>query len=86
MRTYTLPNSIIRLPTVLEIVGFSRATLYAQIKQGVFPKPVNIGSRSVGWVVDEVHTVLNARIAGVNNNELVSLVSKMYQERQSRFL
>jgi prophage regulatory protein len=38
-----------RLPEVLRNVPVSRATLYAWIEQGRFPKPIKIGPRAVAW-------------------------------------
>jgi len=30
--------------------GLSRSTIYQTIKDGVFPKPVPLGPRAVGWL------------------------------------
>jgi len=30
--------------------GLSRSTIYQYIKDGVFPKPVPLGPRAVGWL------------------------------------
>ncbi|WP_420009731.1 helix-turn-helix transcriptional regulator [Xanthomonas sacchari] len=38
-----------RLPSVLARVGRSRASLYRDIAAGIFPSPVKIGARAVGW-------------------------------------
>ena len=40
---------LLRLPQVLRMVGLSKSTVYRLIKEGLFPKPVAIGPRSVGW-------------------------------------
>lgn len=40
---------IIRLPEVKNLTGLSRSTLYAMIADGMFPKPVRLGKRAVGW-------------------------------------
>ncbi|WP_318470606.1 helix-turn-helix transcriptional regulator [Photobacterium leiognathi] len=81
----TLQKSIIiRLPAVLNTMGISRATLYKQIQAGRFPRPVNLGARSVGWVSDEVQSVLNARVQGFDNNSLEVLVCSMHEARQER--
>ena len=48
--------SLLRLPTVKDRTGKSRSTIYAEIKDGTFPKPIKIGKRSVAWpsnVIDE---------------------------------
>jgi len=56
--------SLQRLPTVKERTGKSRSTIYAEMKEGAFPKPVKIGKRSVAWpsnVIDEyIEDILKA--------------------------
>jgi prophage regulatory protein len=46
--------SILRLPTVIQQTGKSRTSIYAEIKLGLFPKPVKLGARSVGWLSAEI--------------------------------
>ena len=44
----------IRVPDVLNRVGFSRTTLYERIKEGNFPDRVKIGPRCVAFVESEI--------------------------------
>lgn len=48
MSTQT-PDRILRLNTVLDRTGLSRATLYRKIQQGTFPRQVRIATRCAGW-------------------------------------
>lgn len=48
------PAALWRLPEVLRNVPVSRATLYAWIEQGRFPKPIKIGARAVAWRSEQV--------------------------------
>ena len=50
---------LIDLKTVLNIYPVSRATLYRQIKVGIFPEPVQIGIRRVAWRLEEVQARIN---------------------------
>lgn len=43
------PDRILRLRTVLDLTGLSRATLYRKVKEGSFPAQVQIAARCVGW-------------------------------------
>lgn len=45
---------IIRLKQVIELTSLSRSSIYSFIKQGVFPKPINLGANSVGWIESEI--------------------------------
>ncbi len=43
--------------------GLSRSTIYAGIKAGTFPKPIQLGAQSVGWLESEIDAWLLERIA-----------------------
>ncbi len=45
---------ILRLPSIIELTGLSRSTIYLRISKGEFPAPVSLGGRAVGWVEDDV--------------------------------
>ena len=54
---------ILRLPEVIAKTGRSRSTLYADIENGRFPKPVKLGARAIGFVSDEIDAWIAERIA-----------------------
>jgi prophage regulatory protein len=57
-------RKILRLPQVQQATGLSRSTIYKRISEGDdFPKPVKLGTKSVGWVEDEIAAYNEARIA-----------------------
>ncbi|MEB0008780.1 AlpA family transcriptional regulator [Pseudomonas sp. RTB3] len=53
---------IIRLKDVKHSTGLGRSTIYKYISEGIFPKPVSLGDRAVGWVESEVMDWVMARI------------------------
>ena len=53
---------IIRLKEVIDSTGLARSTIYKNISEGSFPKPVPLGDRCVGWVESEVHDWILERI------------------------
>ena len=55
-------TKILRLPEVLAVTGLGRSTLYVKVRDGAFPKPVQLGLRSVGWPAAEVEEWVQARI------------------------
>ena len=57
------PNSIIRLPKVLQATALSRSTVYAMMADGRFPKPIKLGERAVGWPEAEITAWLEGRKA-----------------------
>jgi prophage regulatory protein len=50
------PRTILRLPDVMRVTGWSRSTVYAKIKAGKFPKPFkpDPDGRVAGWFADEL--------------------------------
>ena len=45
-----------RRPTVEEMLGLSRSTIYRMMQDGEFPRPVKIGRRAVGWSSEEIES------------------------------
>ncbi|HCR1218428.1 TPA: AlpA family transcriptional regulator [Pseudomonas aeruginosa] len=53
---------IIRLKEVMGSTGLARSTVYKYVSEGIFPKPVSLGDRCVGWLESEVHNWILERI------------------------
>jgi prophage regulatory protein len=51
-----------RLKEVTEKTGLAKSTVYNLISQGKFPKQIDLGARSVGWVDTEIEEWLLAKI------------------------
>ncbi len=77
-----MTHSILRLPAVKAATGLSRSTLYLRIASGVFPRPVSLGGRAVGWPAHEVAALNAARIAGKPDAEIRELVTKLEAARK----
>ena len=77
-----MATSILRLPAVRALCGYSRSTIYLRITQGLWPKPVSLGPRSVGWPETEVAAVNGARIAGKSDDEIRTLVARLMDDRR----
>lgn len=75
-------RTILRLPAVKDESGLSRSTIYLRISEGLWPRPVSLGSRAVGWPSDEVAALNAARIAGKTDDEIRVLVEKLEAARK----
>jgi prophage regulatory protein len=53
---------IIRLQQVMEMTGLGRSTVYKYVSGSLFPKPIPLGGRSVGWLESEVKEWILDRI------------------------
>jgi prophage regulatory protein len=54
---------ILRRKKVEIKTGISRSSIYDGIKRGTFPKPIQLGQQSVGWLESEIDAWLRERIA-----------------------
>lgn len=52
---------VLRLAEVREKTGLARSTLYKYVHMGMFPRPIYLGGRSVGWIDSEVHEWLQEK-------------------------
>ncbi len=75
--------AILRRKQVQAESGYSRSTLYLRIAQGLWPKPVSLGARAVGWPAREVWALNAARVAGKSDDEIRALVASLELERQT---
>ena len=56
-----MPDVMLRMPQVLERTGVCRATLYAWLREGKFPAPVELGGNSIGWPESEIEAWIASR-------------------------
>ena len=57
-----MSHKILRLPTVKELTGLSRSTLYLRISKNEFPSPISLGGRAVGWLEGDVNAWLAEKV------------------------
>lgn len=58
-----LKTALIRRKEVEKLTALSRSRIYELMKQGLFPKPVQLGPMSVAWLEIEIHEWIADRIA-----------------------
>jgi prophage regulatory protein len=73
--------TILRRKQVQTETGYSRSTIYLRISQGLWPRPVSLGPRAVGWPAYEVEAVNAARIAGQSDKAIRELVARVEAAR-----
>lgn len=73
---------IIRRPALLEFLQISRSNLYKKIEDGLWPKPIQLGSRAVGFLSTENEQMLAAMIAGKTQDEIKQLVKTLENSRK----
>jgi len=54
------------------VSGLSCSTIYAGVAAGTFPKPIQLGAQSVGWLASEIDAWLRERVAASRGAEVQS--------------
>ena len=57
-----MSHTILRLPAVIKRTGISRSTVYLMMSKGMFPEPISLGDRAVGWIESEIDSWLEEKI------------------------
>lgn len=65
-------DRILRRRQVEARTGLPRSTLYAKIACGEFPKQIQLGVKSVGWLESEVSAWLTRQVEGSRNPALIA--------------
>ena len=73
MKETSSKHSILRRKQVVDRTGICLSSIYNFIADGTFPKPINLGSRSVGWLENEINEWILARIEKRDQNQEVKL-------------
>ena len=55
------PETILRRPAVEATVGLGRSAIYALMAKDLFPKPVKLTAKAVGWRERDVRAWLESR-------------------------
>jgi prophage regulatory protein len=67
MLEITQKERFLRLSDVKERTGLSRSTIYLNISKNIFPRPISLGARCVGWLESEIDEWMHVRIQQRSN-------------------
>tara|TARA_R110001583_G_scaffold192360_1_gene358761 strand:- start:414 stop:692 length:279 start_codon:yes stop_codon:yes gene_type:complete len=73
---------IVRKPEIKLITGLSTTSQFEHIREGLLPRYINLGSRSVGLFEHECQTILAARAAGKSDDDLKLIVKALIKQRE----
>ncbi len=74
-----------RLKPTLKVMQRSGSSLYRDIKDGLFTKPVRLGKKAVGWPAEEVEELTAARRAGFSDNKIRQIVDELHFKRRRSY-
>ena len=58
-----MAHNILRLPQVKAKSGLPTSGIYKRISEGAFPKQINLGGRTVGWLESDIDAWIDKRLA-----------------------
>jgi len=67
--TVAPPIHVLRLPQVRQITGLCRSTPHQLEAEQKFPRRIRLGSRSIGWIEQEVQIWLARRVELSRNSD-----------------
>ena len=62
----TVAQRLIRRKEVQDKTGLGTSSIYAMMKQGKFPKAINISERRVAWIESDIDSWIAERITSHN--------------------
>lgn len=74
--------TFLRRKQVEKATGYSRSTIYHRVSEGLWPRPVALGARAVGWPAHEVAALNAARVAAKSDQEIRALVCRLEAARR----
>ena len=58
-----MPETLLRLPQVQQMVPLSRSEIYQRIKEGAFPKQIRLSYKVAAWKASEIEAWIEAQTA-----------------------
>lgn len=77
-----MPPKILRLKPSLEMDGDCKTGRNDKVKRGLYPRPIALSSRCVGWPEHECTAIISARIAGWSDDQIRELVKQLHEKRK----
>ena len=56
-------HQVLRIFEVSDRTGLPRSSIYAKIQTGDFPRPIKLGTRSVGWLEADVNSWIDEKVS-----------------------
>ena len=76
------PRRLLRMPDVRERYPRCEASIYNDIKRGVFTPAIRLGPKCSAWPQQEVDAIIAARMAGKSDDEIRMLVEELLAQRK----
>ena len=58
-----MPHRMLRLPSVIELTGLSRSSIYLRMKNNVFPQSISLGDRAIAWLESDIEQWIEEKVS-----------------------
>jgi prophage regulatory protein len=58
-----MAHKMLRLPSVIELTGLSRSSIYLRMKNNAFPQSISLGERAIAWLESDIEQWIDERIS-----------------------
>lgn len=72
---------LVKVGQVAAMLRRSKGGIYSSVRRGELPPMIKTGERSSAFIVSEIERVIDARIKGMDNDEIRVLVAQIVAER-----
>jgi prophage regulatory protein len=62
--TFLPETGLLRIETVISILGIGRSSLWKGVKEGKYPQPVKLGPKTTRWRAEDIRAYLNSLRGG----------------------
>lgn len=70
-------SKVIRIDQMKQMLGLSKSCIYQLIKDELLPNGFKISRRAVGWLENDVQTIMRLRSEGKSVGQISSLVREI---------
>ena len=58
-----MAHKMLRLPSVIELTGLSRSSIYLRMKNKVFPQSISLGDRAIAWLESDIEQWIEEKVS-----------------------
>ena len=74
-------KNLLTIKEVKNIIRRSESQIRVDVKEGLFPPPIQTGKRKVCWIEEDVQKWMDGRIKGLPEDQIKELVSGIVENR-----
>ncbi|TWX65946.1 AlpA family phage regulatory protein [Colwellia demingiae] len=65
-----MAHKMLRLPSVIELTGLSRSSIYLRMKNNVFPQSISLGDRAIAWLESDIEQWIEEKVSLAKSDQV----------------